>query len=41
MGFLRNSLSAFLKFAQINLAEALNGSRKVNIVVGNESAGPS
>ncbi|KAL9126484.1 MAG: hypothetical protein Q9217_004466 [Psora testacea] len=38
MAFARNSLSAFLKYAKNNLTEALNGGRKVSVVVGNESA---
>ena len=41
MAFPRNSLRAFLQFARNNLIEALRGDRKVNIVIGNESAGLS
>ena len=37
----RNSLRAFLQHAKGSLAQALNGSGKVNIVIGNESAGKS
>jgi len=40
MAFPRNSLRAFLQYAKRNLAQAANGDQKVNIVIGNESAGP-
>lgn len=39
MAFPRNSLRSFLQYAKRNLAEATQGHLKVNIVVGNESAG--
>ena len=39
MTFPRNSLRAFLQYAKTNLAQAINGNQKVNIVIGNESAG--
>ena len=40
MAFPRNSLSSFLAYAKRNLSDCLGPGRKVNIVVGNESAGP-
>ena len=39
MAFPRNSLRAFLNHAKRGLAQAVNGDQKINIVVGNESAG--
>ena len=39
MAFPRNSLRAFLQHARRNLAQAVNGDQKLNIVIGNESAG--
>lgn len=39
MPFQRNSLGAFLHYAKRSLAQAINGNEKVNVVIGNESAG--
>ena len=39
MAFPPNSLRAFLRYAKDRLSEALEGKRKVNLVIGNESAG--
>jgi len=39
MTFPRNSLRAFLQHAKRVLSQAVNGTEKVNIVIGNESAG--
>jgi len=39
MPFPRNSLRAFLQHAKTSLSKAVNGTEKVNIVIGNESAG--
>ena len=39
MTFPRNSLRAFLQYARTSLARAVHGGGRVNIVVGNESAG--
>lgn len=39
MTFPRNSLRAFLQHAKKGLAQAAHGNQKINIVIGNESAG--
>lgn len=40
MAFPRNSLRAFLQYAKTNLIKAVHEEHKINVVVGNESAGP-
>ena len=39
MAFPRNSLRAFLQHAKTNLFKAIHEEHRINIVVGNESAG--
>lgn len=39
MAFPRNSLTAFLGYASRSFTECIKNSQKVNVVIGNESAG--